>query len=112
MGPGQVERHCACCTSWQQGRRRILHCGAPQAVRAFLEKERKAAALEAAKASAADADGAAAAGGSAAAVQGLSPHASSDAGGFGVPVDDFDSEADTDYGSGSCVTDMNLSDSE
>ena len=91
---------------------RHLECGASQAVRAFLEKERKAAALEAAKASAADADGVVAAGGSAASVQGLSPHASSDAACFGVPADDFDSEADTDYGSGSCVTDMNLSDSE
>lgn len=89
----KVELSSACCTP-------------PQAVRALIEKERKAAAAELAKLSSLHGD---AAGSAAALPQGASPRATSEAFCFGVPADDFDSGAETDYGSGSCVTDLNCS---
>lgn len=80
-----------------------------QAVRAVIEKERKVAATELAKVSAAGADAAASGAATALFQPPLSPRNGPEAWSFGIPAVDFDSGADTDAGSGSCVTDMNFS---
>lgn len=67
------------------------------------------AATELAKVSAAGADAAAGGAIASSSQPPLSPRNGPEAWSFGIPVDDFDSGAETDAGSGSCVTDMNFS---
>ncbi len=85
-------------------------------MRTLLEKERKTAASEMARLSASpEASTLTAADGAVPAqlLPPLSPRGGLDGGlSLGVPQDDFDSGAKTDDGTGSCVTDMNLSSDE